>query len=173
VSVCEWCSIGCRNEDEGHDDCELQTRQLGEVQRLISSSWRLCCTCQGKCANNIRLISIFTLKPGQDYWENRLGNSGITTESDNTSHASFSKNTHSLTHTHKCIQTFADIHEHHGHAPPRGDMMIISCCRKTRAALIRALDCPWGCDLTSRVRDQDNRLSSTAGQSQKLSSFKQ
>jgi len=79
VSVCEWCSIGCRNEDEGHDDCELQTRQLREVQRLISSSWRLCCTCQGKCANNIRLISIFTLKPGQDYWENRLGNSGITT----------------------------------------------------------------------------------------------
>lgn len=59
--------------------------------------------------------------------------------------------THTHTHTHSymytniCVYTWASWPR-----PPREDMMVISCCRKTWAALIRALDCPWGCDLTSR-----------------------
>lgn len=66
-----------------------------------------------------------------------------------TLHTSFSKNPRSLTHsyvTNICIYTWASWPR-----PPREDMMVISCRRKT--ALIRALDRPWGCDLTSRDRD--------------------
>jgi len=74
------------------------------------------------------------------------------------------KQTHTHTHTNICIYNIATWPR-----PITENTMVISCCRKTWTALIRALDSLWGCDLAIR----DNCLSSSAVQSLEPSALKE